>query len=294
MQAAIADYGRALANAQSDKGKLYYSRATLRYNSADYQGVLEDCTAAIDNQYRAPEVYSARGSAYAQLGLLDEAVRDYASAIELDLRDAVAFYNRGAVYYQQGKHAEAIKDFSRAIALQPENVAAYYARAIAYADMQDWANARRDLTQVIKVQPNNAAALHRRGTAYQQRGNLDKALADFQQAIELAPRTPAYYTSLGELYIEQGNFDEAILALKRAVLQQEDATALLSTRILAGLAVAYYQQGDMDNTLRYWNMVLERDMRYADVAALRATFGWTDSLITAAAAMIATVESAEE
>jgi tetratricopeptide (TPR) repeat protein len=117
---------------------------------------------------------------------------------------------------------------------------------------------------------------------------------DFQQALELAPRTPAYYTSLGELHIEQGNLDEAVLTLKRAVLLQEDAIALLSTRILAGLAVAYHQQGDTENTLRYWNMMLERDMRYAEPTTLREAFSWTDALVAVATAMIASIESAED
>jgi hypothetical protein len=88
--------------------------------------------------------------------------------------------------------------------------------------------------------------------------------------------------------------EDAIGCLKRAVLMQDDATATFSTRILAALAVAYHLNGDEDNTRRYWNMVLERDMRYAEMQVLQHVFGWTNALAEKASAMIMTIENEDE
>ena len=105
LEQAIDNYSQAIEHA-SNPARLYFSRATLRYNNGDFKGARDDCTTAIDKGYRGPDVYAARGSAYAQLGLNQEAIRDYSQAIELDRRDVMSFYNRGAVHYKEG-HLEA-------------------------------------------------------------------------------------------------------------------------------------------------------------------------------------------
>lgn len=287
LDAAIADYGRAIDHAGADMlGKLYYSRSTLRYNMGDYRGTIDDCTRAIDHDYRAPEVYSTRGSAYSQLQLPDEAIRDYSTAIDYDLRDITAWYNRGAVYYQKGELAQAIDDFGRAIALQPDSAQGYYARAIAYADQGDYRNARLDLTQVLKLQPQNHAALHKRAYAYRQRGKPDKALRDYQSAVELLPNHPPYLASLGEMYLLMDDTANAIGYLKRAIIAQEDATAPLNDRILAGLAVGYARMARPAEVTRYWQMLLDRDPNYADVDYIAGRLGWEDDLLADIAAVI--------
>lgn len=289
MEQAIGNYSQAIEHA-TDPAKLYFSRATLRYNNADYKGTLDDCTAAIDNGYRGPDVYAARGSAYAQLGLNQEAIRDYSQAIELDRRDVMSFYNRGAVHYKEGHLDSAIEDFSRAIALKPDDPTAYYARAIAHADKQDWRSARLDLTQVLKMQPDNAAARHKRATAYRHRGKDEKALADYEQAAELEMR-PLYLTGLGEMYLYLGDLEQAIATLKHAIIRQQDATSDLNDRMLAALALAYYQQNEREQALRYWEMLLERDLRFADVETMRDQFDWPPSLYDSIATMIDSFES---
>ncbi len=59
--------------------------------------------------------YNNRGNAKVDLGLKEQALKDYDKAIELDPNDADAYNNRGNAKNNLGLNIQAIKDFEKAI-----------------------------------------------------------------------------------------------------------------------------------------------------------------------------------
>lgn len=62
-------------------------------------------------------IYHNRGQAYYDLGIVNEAMRDYDKAIELAPMLPYSYNNRGALFLDLGRHQEALNDFNRAISI---------------------------------------------------------------------------------------------------------------------------------------------------------------------------------
>ena len=81
IQPAIEDYTKTIKHADDkNKGQHYLSRAILYYSLGDYEATVADTSSAIEYNFPAPEVYSARGSAYAQLEQWGDALQNYDKA----------------------------------------------------------------------------------------------------------------------------------------------------------------------------------------------------------------------
>jgi tetratricopeptide (TPR) repeat protein len=113
-------------------------------------------TVAIAERPTAYERYLDRGLAFARLGRLESAFKDFDRCVRLNPGFAHGFSNRGMVLAKMGDHRAAVADFSRAIELWPRQPKFWFLRADAKRSLNDVAGAEEDETKGRNAVPNDA------------------------------------------------------------------------------------------------------------------------------------------
>lgn len=107
-------------------------------------------------------------------------------AIELDPDTAYNYYNRGWAYAELGMIDEAIADYEAAIERNPGYVVAHFALGVAYHNQSRYEQAIDEYTEAIKLDPQPTYYFNR-GLAYKMTGNGPLADSDFAKARQLDP-----------------------------------------------------------------------------------------------------------
>ncbi|MBX2865821.1 MAG: tetratricopeptide repeat protein [Leptolyngbyaceae cyanobacterium MAG.088] len=117
------DYARALQNftqairLNSGLFSARCNRGVLRIDIRDYDGALDDLTAASDLCAQSAIPYFYKGRIFQFLGELRQAVGQFSLAIERQPKLALPYCYRGAAYQKQGKVLQAIADLETAARL---------------------------------------------------------------------------------------------------------------------------------------------------------------------------------
>ena len=161
--------------------------------SAEAATRLGPLDAAIQANPQSADAYANRGTAYYELKMTAEAVRDLEQALKLNPAHFGAYFMLGAVhFYQTGDMERAIESFSQAIALQPGNANVYSGRGEAYMRKGDAQKAIADFSMHIKLvgdiqaKPNVASVYLARAQAYERVGDTPNAMADYRAIVAAA------------------------------------------------------------------------------------------------------------
>lgn len=158
--------------------------------SAEAAARLQPLDDAIKANPQSADAYANRGTAYYELKMPAEAVRDLEQALKLNPAHFGAYFMLGAVhFYQTGDMDRAIESFSHAITLQPGQANAYSGRGEAYVRKGDAQKAIADfsmhikLVDDIKVKPSVASVYLARAQAYERTGDTQNAIADYRTIL---------------------------------------------------------------------------------------------------------------
>ena len=185
-----------------------------------YDEAIELCNKALRmnlSSALAPGALTTRASAYASLGDLDRALRDYGEALKLYPQQTTAWLGRGNTYARKNEREKAIADYSEAIRLNPSLSEAWCNRGIVYAAEKKNDQALADLNEAIRLNPKFAEAYARRATVLLRMKRTDEALKDAQAAVALLPENSEVYDVRALVHIARGEFAEAPADLERAL-----------------------------------------------------------------------------
>lgn len=158
------------------------------------QEALPVLLAAQEEGYDGAELWVSIGSAYDQLGRVDEAFVAYDRALNGGLHSRFRPGTLLAVGYlanRTGKHERAEAYFSELLQLQPTMPAAIAGLALAKAGQGDGKSALLILSEAIDRHPA-AELYHARAVVYLQDGNRLLAERDIKRAVDLEPNNPLY------------------------------------------------------------------------------------------------------
>ncbi|MEL6307731.1 MAG: tetratricopeptide repeat protein, partial [Chloroflexota bacterium] len=119
--------------------------------------------------------------------------------------------------------------------------------------------------QAITHDPRYALAYNQRGVCYFQLREFDNAQADFEYAVELAPDVALFHTDLSTVFLATKQYDEAIYSCSHALNLAPELSQARRNRVLA-----YFETGDLDNTMRDIKRLLAK---YPNDAQLTQTLG---------------------
>jgi tetratricopeptide (TPR) repeat protein len=138
-----------------------------------------------------------RGRAYAQLGQVENAQRDFDEAIKI-MPDAPEYHlARAENHVERHDPEKAIADFTRALELTPDASKArileeiYQSRAVQYRLVEDYYAAIDDYTALMQLRPDKTAAiLVERGNLYLFANEDAHAVQDFYASLEMNDTNP--------------------------------------------------------------------------------------------------------
>lgn len=142
-----------------------YSVGTVRQNLVwkDNYTLWKD---TIDKDPGNPDAHIGLGFALSQMGMNDEAIKEYRAAIALNPAKPEAYSNLGVAYAKDGQDDEALSAFMKATEINPAYAQAYNNMGILYASNGELEKAVYEFKRALSIKPGNIEA----------RKNLDRAL----------------------------------------------------------------------------------------------------------------------
>lgn len=177
------------------------------------------------------------GTAYRQLGQLDDAIRSYQQVLSLRPDHAEAYNNLGVAYKDQGRLAEALTAYDQALAIRPNYAEAHNNRGAVFQELGELERAIAAYRRALDCRPNFAEALGNLSIAYQDQDQLDAAQAALHQALAINPNYAEAHNYLGNVLKDQGRLDEAIACFHRA-LNRNSSLVVAHSNLLYSLQFA--------------------------------------------------------
>lgn len=117
-----------------------YEKATMLYQSRDFEGAVEEYTKAIITNPKSDRAYFWRGLAKDNLGDMEGCISDLERAIQLS-PSPLYHNNRAMLYAISGDYEGAIKEYNNAIELEPDYALAWFNKGIAYHYLEQYDSA---------------------------------------------------------------------------------------------------------------------------------------------------------
>jgi tetratricopeptide (TPR) repeat protein len=171
------------------------------------------------------------GNALAQKGHLKEAIISYREALRIDSELNACHFNLGIALFNNGQIDEAITEYRETVRSDPEFDAAYVNLGVALYKKGLTGQAIEAYREALKINPYFAEAFYKLGITFLADNKLDDAIQSFKDAVRIAPQYAEAYNNLGTAYMKNGQLDDAISAYGKAIVKK------------AGFADAYYNLG---------------------------------------------------
>ena len=207
---ALRDYS-ICADAKPDNAEVLFSRASLRYQTAQYALAKEDFTKLLKlpagttnkiffrmDQFGngADKAFTAQGSTYTTvynfLGLIETKLKNYSkaeihfdSAIQLDAKDPQLYVNRGILKEHLKDSSSAIADYQAALKLDPSLGLAIHNIAVIKRARGQQEESEQLLDEAILQNPNLPYPYSARAYFRMKHKNLKGALEDYNKVLEI-------------------------------------------------------------------------------------------------------------
>ena len=176
----------------------------------------------IPNNYMAE---NNLGSAYVDVGNVDEAYQHFLRATQERPRYGLAHYNLGNMLRRQNRSAEAAVEFQLAVqyAQDPQQLAnSYHNLGVMLIEDNQLNEARAAFTEALQAQPQKENSYVARGLAEFRLGDYAAAEADFATGVSLLATDGAAVYWLGRCREARGNISGAIAAYRQALVLQPE------------------------------------------------------------------------
>lgn len=244
---------------KEQNGFLYLKHGTIEGWGAKGDWVLlEDAPAHYAARIKADKndawAWSARGSAWDELGEYDNAIKDHTEAIRLE-PTASDYYNRAMSYRKKKDFKLSLKDFDEAIRLNAHSDY-YNERGHVYFDTGEFDNAIKDYTEAIRLDPR-ASYYRERGNAYREKREYEKAHKDLNEAIRQVPNDSDFLNMRGLIYYDQNQYDDAIKAFSDAMKADPKFIHPVVNR-----ANSYRDKKEYESAMKDYDQTLRLDPKY--------------------------------
>lgn len=187
---------------------IFYSFVTMK-RTGDWS---DEITIFQDTLRYSPDnqrVHNNLGVAYAEKGLLNEALKEFEELLRLRPDRSETYSNRGVVYTKLGRAADAIDAFKEALRLKPDFAEAHHNLALAYAEKGWLDEAVSEYKEALRLNPYIAKGYNNLGVVYEKKDLFDEAISCYKEALELDPGFAEVHKNLGGVYYKQRLFHKA-------------------------------------------------------------------------------------
>jgi tetratricopeptide (TPR) repeat protein len=213
-----------------------------------------------------PEYLSSLGTALAQLGRREEALKAFDKAVQLKPDDAELWRNLANLLADLQRSDQALLCFQQVLKLNPRHWEAASKSGILLHKAGRLQEAYACFDLCDRLQPNHASTLHMRGRTLIDLGRLEDALVDNRRAHALDPTKSHVCNSIGFILRSLGRDDEALPWFDLALQLQPNSSEALNNKAVylhqnhrfdeALLAYRHANAVDPGNAEIEWNFAL--------------------------------------
>ena len=233
---ACSDYTFVIQNSSDmeEKKESYEFRAFLYLCRNQYENALQDINWLIDNGVNAPYWFDERSKCKRELGLFEEAIKDFSFAIN-EKRSNMLLLERAETYFKMGNIEAAYQDAAQLVDMVRTPVYFVY-RYFLYRKMGDFGAADRDITFLVEL--GVAPSVNTRFTRaefYYEIGRYEDAISDFTYLLstaKFAKSGPRLNEWIGKCYYRLDKLNEALIYFNKGqVLQGKEPSCDADTYI---------------------------------------------------------------
>lgn len=136
-----------------------------------------------------------------------------------------ALLEAAVALHRRGQLAEAIMAYQKVLAQDPANFDAYHALGQAANKMGQQTMAEGFFRAALSIRPDSAAALNEFGMLLLASERLDQALDCFLKALELCPDSPEVNFNAATAYYDKGDMDAAMRYYQTALALKHDSVS---------------------------------------------------------------------
>ena len=206
--------GRAYKRAGKDEQARTEFAICKRLNPNKYNEYVKKYREKIDYEITDTKNYSELGSAYAEKGMIDDAINAYKKSIEIEPDNARVHYSLGTLYAMKGKYSDAADEFCMAVEINPDMSEAHYNLGLSYFRQGMFDKAIAEYQATLKLLPERqnkkrAGVHYKLGMAYEGSKVFDDAIHELKKAIKLMPKDARIHHQLSVVYKKAGFFKKA-------------------------------------------------------------------------------------
>ena len=206
--------GRAYKRAGKDEQAKTEFAICKRLNPNKYNEYVKKYREKIDYEITDTKNYSELGSAYAEKGMIDDAINAYKKSIEIEPDNARVHYSLGTLYSMKGKYSDAADEFWMAVEINPGMSEAHYNLGLSYFRQGMFDKAIAEYQATLKLLPEKqnkkrAGVHYKLGMAYEGNKVFDDAMHELEKAIELMPKDARIHHQLSIVYKKAGLYKKA-------------------------------------------------------------------------------------
>lgn len=198
----------------------HFFKAASHYYLKEYDPAKYEFQLALNQGYKAIEVYRSRWYLFFDLRDFDAALGDLNKALAVEPRNIQFLTGIADIYVEKKQYPDAIAAYQKGIAITPKDGDLYYN----IAKVQQLVGDAK--AQGIAADEALKNGTRKPGEAFYLLADADKkqkdyagAIAAYQRAIASKPDNYDAYRSLADIYRIQSRFPDAIDILKKALLQ---------------------------------------------------------------------------
>lgn len=202
--------------------------------------------------------YNNKGLSLYNVGLVDDAIREYRKALRIKPGLAIVHNNLGIALSDKGINAGAMREYKEALRLDPSLAIAHNNLGTALKASGAMDEAIFEYGEALRLNPSYAEAYNNLGLARIATGDLDGAMSEYSEAMRLRPDFAEAHNNFGILLARKGLWDEAITEYLAAVRLKPDMAVAHNN-----LATAFRARGKLDQAVKEYEKALELDPGYA-------------------------------
>lgn len=206
--------GRAYKRGGMDeKARAEFSIST-RINPEIFNECVKKYREEIDYELTDTQHYSELGNAYAEKGMIDDAIIAYKKVIGIESENARAHYSLGTLYSKKGMYTDAADEFWMAVEIDPDMSEAHYNLGLVYYRQGVFEKAIAEYQAALKLLPETqkkkrSGVHYKLGLAYEGNKMFSDAIRELNKAVELMPEDSRIHNQLSVVYKKAGLYNEA-------------------------------------------------------------------------------------
>lgn len=236
-----------------DSSQALLGEVRLAIHERDLPSALKLIDKALAADPNSLDAWLMKGDLERSMNRLDDATAAYKKAFELNPRDVAANLNMASVAMAAGKLDEARKYVDTMRKFSPDSPVGNYFLGLIEFRQRNFKAANEAVQQVLKRLPDYAPAKGLSGAVAFSLGMYAQAVQQLQDVVPLYPDSIYFRKLLAAALLKDGKPQQALDALKPI-----NDVAANDTSLLALIAEAYYQNGDIVKAKRYFEIAAKK------------------------------------